>query len=154
MIVPGVTAALPARQWGMRVIASLAAGAAVLVLASPAMSATRPTVKIHASQYGTVVFDARGFALYAFTRDTTRRSTCSGDCAKAWPPYLVRSGAAASGKLVGTIRRSDGATQVTYAGRPLYHYVGERKPGQILCQDVTEYGGIWLLVGPKGKLVR
>jgi predicted lipoprotein with Yx(FWY)xxD motif len=44
--------------------------------------------------------------------------------------------------------------QATYAGRPLYYYVGDRKPGQILCQNVVEFGGRWLLLRASGDLVR
>ncbi len=45
--------------------------------------------------------------------------------------------------------RSDGAVQLTYAGHPLYYYAHER-PGQVLCHDVTEFGGRWLVVTPAG----
>ena len=48
----------------------------------------------------------------------------------------------------------DGASQVTYAGHPLYYYVNDRKPGQILCQDVVEFGGTWLVVSPTGRAIR
>ena len=122
-------------------------------LAAPAMSAPGSGVTAHSSRYGTILFDRRGFALYAFTRDWRGRSACSGACAKAWPPYLVK-GAAPSGRLLGTSRRADGSMQVTYAGRPLYYYVGDRSPGQILCQNVSEFGGRWLVVRPDGSLVR
>ena len=43
---------------------------------------------------------------------------------------------------------------LSYAGRPLYYYVNDRRPGQILCQNVAEFGGTWLIVRPSGKLVR
>src|SRR5579864_6816452 len=93
----------------------LALAASSLVLAGP-------------SPYGTVLFDGRGYVLYAFTHDPRGRSTCKGACAKAWPPYLVRgrvaAGAGANGKLVGTTTRADGSKQFTYAGRPLYFYRG------------------------------
>jgi predicted lipoprotein with Yx(FWY)xxD motif len=56
--------------------------------------------------------------------------------------------------LVGTTRRRDGQRQITYNGRPLYYYVGDKSPGQILCQDVNEFGGTWLVVHPNGQLVR
>ena len=49
--------------------------------------------------------------------------------------------------------RHDGSRQATYAGRPLYYYVGDRKPGQILCQNVTEFGGVWRVVRASGRLV-
>lgn len=142
----------------MRLLALLAAAATVLVLAVPSMGSSRPTVGAHGSTYGTILFDGRGFVLYAFTHDASGHSTCSGACAKAWPPYLVRgrpaAAAGATGSLLGTIRRADGTRQATYAGRPLYYYVGDRKAGQILCQNVTEFGGKWLVVRPSGRLVR
>ena len=51
--------------------------------------------------------------------------------------------------LLGTVERRDGTTQVTYAGHPLYFYAHEG-PGQVLCHDVEEYGGVWLVVTPSG----
>ena len=99
----------------------------------------------------------RGFVLYAFTRDARGTSSCTGACAAAWPPVLVKTaqaGAGAKASLVGTTRRSDGSVQATYAGRPLYYYVGDRKPGQILCQNLFEFGGLWLVVRADGSPVR
>ena len=66
----------------------------------------------------------------------------------------LKAGAGSKRSLLGTARRSDGKLQVTYAGRPLYYYVGDRKPGQISCQNVSEFGGLWLVVRRSGKLVR
>ncbi len=124
----------------------------------PEQSAARATLTARSSSFGKAVFDGRGFALYAFTRDK-RTSSCYGACAKAWPPYFVpkgtlRVGAGLKRTLLGTVRRKNGRRQVTYAGRPLYHYLGDTRRGQILCQDVVEYGGRWLIVRPSGKLVR
>src|SRR5262245_28556437 len=108
------------------------------------------TVVVGSSSFGRVLFDGRGFVLYGFTRDPRGRSACSGDCAKAWPPYIVKSrpraGAGVDAARLGTLRRADGSLQATYAGRSLYYYVGDRKPGQILCQNVTEFGGVWRVV--------
>jgi predicted lipoprotein with Yx(FWY)xxD motif len=115
-------------------------------------------VTVRRSRYGEALFDGRGFVLYAFTKDSRSKSACSGDCAAAWPPFLLegrlRAGRGAKASLLGTTRRSDGSHQVTYAGRPLYYYVGDRSPGQILCQNVREYGGLWLLVRANGQLLR
>jgi predicted lipoprotein with Yx(FWY)xxD motif len=109
------------------------------------------------STFGRILFDGRGFVLYGFTRDPRGKSACSGACARAWPPYLVKSpphaGVGAAARLLGAARRANGSRQVTYAGRPLYYYVGDRKPGQILCQNVTEFGGVWRVVRPSGRLV-
>jgi predicted lipoprotein with Yx(FWY)xxD motif len=131
---------------------------AVAVSQAAAASGTRPTVAAASSTYGVVPFDGHGKALYAFTRDARGRSTCSGACAAAWPPYVVRGplrpGVGTRAGLLGTTKRPDGSRQFTYAGRPLYYYVGDRTPGQILCQNVVEFGGRWLVIRPTGALVR
>ena len=143
----------------IRILAlALLAAAVIAPAAMPEQSASRATQMVHTSRYGKVLFDGRGFVLYAFTRDH-RRSACYGACTKAWPPYFAPRGrlsvdAGAKRSLLGTVRRRDGRRQVTYAGRPLYYYVGDRSPGQILCQNVVEYGGTWLIVRPSGRLVR
>ena len=135
--------------------------AAALALAAPAMSssaADRATVTVHGSKFGRILFDGRGFALYAFTRDRAGRSACTGACAGAWPPYVVKirpqAGAGIDPSLLGTIRRSNRSRQVTYAGKLLYYYVGDRQPLQVLCQNVAEFGGLWLVVRPSGATVR
>jgi predicted lipoprotein with Yx(FWY)xxD motif len=136
--------------------------AAALALSPAAMSretpGPAPTLTVKSSRFGKVLFDGRGYVLYAFTKDRRGRSACYGDCAKAWPVYY-RKGAIVTGngvrpKLVGTTKRRNGRRQITYAGRPLYHYAGDKKPRQILCQNVREFGGTWLVVRPNGKLVR
>jgi predicted lipoprotein with Yx(FWY)xxD motif len=145
----------------MKTLVALIGIVTVAVLAPNAMSAQRAdrgTVTVNASRFGKVLFDGRGFALYAFTRDPRGRSVCRGACAKVWPPYIVRSAPRADAgvkrSLLGTTRRADGRLQVTFAGRPLYYYVGDRVPRQILCQNVSEFGGLWLVVRPTGTPVR
>ena len=133
---------------------------ALLVLAPAAMSreSAAATLTVKSSSYGRVLFDGRGYVLYAFTRDASGRSACYGACAKAWPVYFskggLKAGKGVNRSLLGTTKRRDGRRQVTYAGRPLYYYVNDRKPGQILCQNVAEFGGTWLVVRPSGRLVR
>jgi predicted lipoprotein with Yx(FWY)xxD motif len=138
-------------------IAVLAVSASA-VSVGQAADAPRSTLIARSSNYGKILFDGRGFVLYAFTRDPRGRSACKGACAAAWPPYLVsrraRAAAGVKSSLLGTTRRANGKIQVTYAGRPLYYYVGDRRPGQVLCQNVDEFGGLWLVVRPSGKLVR
>jgi predicted lipoprotein with Yx(FWY)xxD motif len=143
----------------MRKLILLGVACIALTAASSTMASEQagPTLTARSSSFGKVLFDGRGFVLYAFTKDR-RTSACSGACAKAWPPYVVRGGVRAGtgvkASLLATVRRANGARQVTYAGRPLYYYVGDKKPGQILCQNVSEFGGLWLIVRPSGKLVR
>jgi predicted lipoprotein with Yx(FWY)xxD motif len=143
----------------MRLLWSVALVAAAAAFASAAaMSERRPAVTTHTSAYGKVLFDGRDYVLYAFTRDHGR-SACYGACARAWPPYFAPKGQLSVGaglkrSLLGTVKRRNGRRQITYAGRPLYYYVGDTRPRQILCQDVVEYGGRWLVVRPTGSLVR
>jgi predicted lipoprotein with Yx(FWY)xxD motif len=115
------------------------------------------TLVARSSSYGRVLFDGRGYVLYAFTRDAKRKSRCYGACAKAWPPYFAKGrlsvGSGVKRSLLATTTRRDGRRQITYAGRPLYYYARDGR-GQILCQDVVEYGGRWLIVRPSGRLVR
>jgi predicted lipoprotein with Yx(FWY)xxD motif len=119
---------------------------------------TGPPIKVRDSDYGKILVDGRGRALYLFTADKGGGSKCYGDCATAWPPYLVKSRPVGRKgghtELTGTTKRSDGKLQATYAGRPLYYYVGDREPGQVLCQDVEEFGGHWYIVRSSGKPVR
>jgi predicted lipoprotein with Yx(FWY)xxD motif len=139
------------------VLLSLAALPAPAMAQEPSRD-TSGTVEVRPSRYGEVLVDGKGFVLYLFTRDGRSASRCSGACAKAWPPMLVegrpRAGRGARRGLLGTTRRRDGSRQVTYRGRPLYYYVADRRPGQILCQAVPEFGGTWFLVGPDGRANR
>lgn len=144
----------------MRALLALTAVALAGVLAPSAMStqaADRGTVTVASSDYGKILFDGKGFVLYAFTKDTRNRTRCFAACAAAWPPYYVttppKAGAGVNPRLLGTIKRA-GKLQVTYAGWPLYYYVGDRSPREIRCQNVYEFGGLWLVQRPTGKLVR
>jgi predicted lipoprotein with Yx(FWY)xxD motif len=100
-----------------------------------------------------MLFDERGQAIYLFDRETTAEPDCYEECAEAWPPVLTTGEPQAAGDvrtdLLGTTERDDGSLQVTYAGHPLYFYAHEG-PGQVLCHDVTEFGGVWLVVTPAG----
>jgi predicted lipoprotein with Yx(FWY)xxD motif len=115
-------------------------------------------IKIMNSRYGRMLFDGKGRAIYLFTRERGSRSRCYGQCAVAWPPVFTRgkprARAGVDADLLGTTRRRDGRRQVTYNGHPLYYYVTDTKPGQITCQDVTEFGGTWLVVDPAGTAIR
>jgi predicted lipoprotein with Yx(FWY)xxD motif len=114
------------------------------------------TVKVVSSQYGPVIADGRGEAFYLFASEKSSRSRCYGACADRWPPVPAngtpRAEAGAHGRLLGTTRRTDGTVQLTYGGHPMYYYAGDA-PGRILCQGVTEFGGLWLVVRSSGKPV-
>jgi predicted lipoprotein with Yx(FWY)xxD motif len=106
------------------------------------------------SDFGTMLFDTRKQAIYAFERDANGRSVCYGECAKAWPPVYTAghpvAGAGVKPGLLGTLERRDGSRQVTYAGKPLYFYAHEG-PGQVLCHNVNLNGGYWWVLAPSGE---
>jgi predicted lipoprotein with Yx(FWY)xxD motif len=101
-----------------------------------------------------MLFDGRQQAIYLFDREDGTGPRCYGACAAAWPPVLTdgepRSTGGVRDRLLGTVERRDGSVQVTYRGHPLYYYAHEA-PGQVLCHDVVEYGGRWLVVTPRGE---
>jgi len=111
-------------------------------------------IKTAASDFGTMLFDRSGQAIYLFAKERTSKPECYGACAKAWPPVLTEGSPQARGgtrsALLGTTRRSDGTSQVTYNGHPLYFYAHEGK-NQVLCHNINEYGGLWLVVTPGGE---
>jgi len=137
-----------------------AAGTAALVAGAdlaPASTSAPATLTVRDSNYGRILFDGSRRALYAFTKDPRGKSTCYGACAVAWPPYIVsgpiRAGAGTTRSKYGTTRLRDGRRQLTYDGKPLYYYVHDAV-GQVLCQNVREFGGLWLVVRANGRLVR
>jgi predicted lipoprotein with Yx(FWY)xxD motif len=114
------------------------------------------TIKTGDSQFGDVLFDSDGQAIYYFDKESGSKSECYGECAEAWPPVLTKgepqAGAGIQQGLLGTTQRDDGTTQVTYDGHPLYLYAHEG-PNQVTCHDVSEFGGLWLAVEPNGQAV-
>jgi predicted lipoprotein with Yx(FWY)xxD motif len=101
-----------------------------------------------------MLFDGRGQAIYLFDKETAPTPACYGPCTEAWPPVLAVGAPRARGdvrdRLLDTVRRRDGRLQVTYGGHPLYYYAHEG-PGQVLCHDIVEFGGTWLVVTPEGR---
>jgi predicted lipoprotein with Yx(FWY)xxD motif len=120
----------------------------------PAALPRGPLVRLRDSQFGPVIFNGRDQAAYLFTRDAGGKSRCYGGCAKAWPPFYARArpraGRGVKRALLGTVRRRGGRRQVTYAGHPLYFYEHDPK-GEVLCNDIVEFGGTWFAVTAAGK---
>ena len=106
------------------------------------------------SEFGEMLYDSNDQAIYIFENDSEDETVCYEECAEAWPPVLTdgdpEAGDGVEGSLLGTIERDDGATQVTYAGQPLYFYAHEA-PGEVRCHNVDLNGGFWWVVGPDGE---
>jgi predicted lipoprotein with Yx(FWY)xxD motif len=107
---------------------------------------TSQTTMLKTAKIGgvTVLTNAKGFTLYWFAPDTPTRSACNGSCAQYWPPVPghATAGPGVTGTL-GTITRSDGSSQATYNGHPLYTYVSDSSPGQANGNDLNLNGGLW-----------
>lgn len=93
-----------------------------------------------------------GKTLYVLTKDTPGVSTCSGNCATAWPPFVLGAGESAKGGTdvtgtFGTISRDDGTTQVTYKDAPLYYFAGDGAAGEVNGQGLN---GVWFVASPDG----
>ena len=106
---------------------------------------------------GTYLTGAGGRALYLWVADSGGRSSCSGACAKVWPP-VTTTGKAIAGNGVhatdlGSIKRADGSTQVTYKNHPLYYFIEDKNKGSIKGQGSDSFGADWWLVSPSGSAI-
>jgi predicted lipoprotein with Yx(FWY)xxD motif len=137
-------------------VATEAAAPTTTEPAAPASAGPGATINTGDSQFGDVLFDGDNQAIYYFDKESGSNSECYGECAEAWPPVLTEGAPVAGGgaqpELLGTTKRDDGTTQVTYHGHPLYLYAHEG-PNQVTCHDVSEFGGLWLAVLPTGEAV-
>jgi predicted lipoprotein with Yx(FWY)xxD motif len=130
--------------------------------AGAAVAATSPSspakVGVRTTKLGKVLVNSKGVTLYLFEKDKNGKSACSGACAAAWPPLLTKgkptaSGGASAAKL-GTTKRSDGTTQVTYNRHPLYTFIKDaNKAGSTQGQGVDAFGAEWYVVGTKGNKI-
>ena len=115
------------------------------------------TVRVASTGLGKVLVDSQGHTLYLFNKDTGTRSSCTGACATAWPPLVATGkptvGTGVNASLVGTTTRSDGTTQVTYNGHPLYRFIKDTAPGNTNGEGLTAFGGSWFAVSPAGNQV-
>ncbi|MET7300998.1 hypothetical protein [Embleya sp. NPDC005575] len=105
------------------------------------------------AKLGAIVTDDSGFTLYRFDKDTAKpsKSNCDGDCAAKWPAVTTTGSVTVNGldqSAVGSVTRSDGSTQVTIAGWPVYRFAADAKPGDTKGQGVN---GSWFAVTPDGK---
>ena len=123
--------------------------------ASPA--ATAATIAVATTKLGQILVDGKGLTLYLFVADTGTSSTCNSSCATVWPPVLTTgapvAGTGANASLLGTTTRTDGTTEVTYAGHPLYYFVQDKTAGDTTGQGVNSFGALWWVLSPSGAAI-
>jgi predicted lipoprotein with Yx(FWY)xxD motif len=112
------------------------------------------TVALGDTGLGSVLVDGKGMTLYLYTPDEGSTSTCYDGCAKAWPPLLTEGDATAGdgveASLLGTTARTDGTTQVTYNGHPLYGWVKDTAVGDTTGQGVKD---VWWVMAGSGDAI-
>ena len=154
----GVTSAAPAG--GSRGSNSSSYGSASSSGSSSASSSAAPSGPAHIalgsnSQLGSFLVDDKGMTLYMFTTDKPNTSNCYGKCAQFWPPLLTSGAAVGASGLdasrLGTTTRTDGTTQVTYNGWPLYYFAKDKQPGDVKGQKVL---GTWFVISPSGDAIQ
>lgn len=105
---------------------------------------------------GSFLVGEDGKTLYRLTKDSSGSSSCSGNCAKTWPPFTLDAGETAVAGTgvtgtIGTITRSDGTTQVAINGVPLYYYSGDANAGDTQGEGSNN---VWFVVGPNGAALQ
>ena len=115
------------------------------------------TLSATSTNLGTILVDGSGRTLYLFEKDQPNQSACAGACVAAWPvdqsSGTPKAGSGVKASLLGTIKRDDGSTQVTYNKHPLYYYSGDSQTGQQNGQGVNAFGATWFVVAPAGAAV-
>ena len=138
-----------------------------LTLATIALSAgiafaatTGTTIKTSNTRVGKILTSRRGFTLYMFSRDKKNRDNCVkiAGCMSVWPAVTTKAkpiaGSGVRKSLLGTIKLPNGQRQVTYAGWPLYTYVGDSGPRATSYIGSFLNGGFWYAVSPTGKVIK
>ena len=131
---------------------ALAAVLAISAVAVPmALAGGSKTVAGEASApslHKTVLINTKGFTLYTLSGEKNGKFICTGSCTKTWPPLLVAAGTTPKGPVkLGTIKRPEGKTQVTYKGAPVYTFAGDSKKGEANGEGLKDVG-VWHAVTP------
>ena len=123
----------------------------------PSATGSAATVTTANGALGTFLTAGDGRTLYLFEKDTSTTSTCTGACAANWPPLVTTGAPQAAGQaqasMLATSPRPDGTTQVTYAGHPLYLFVGDKAAGSTAGEGINAFGGEWYVVAPSGQKI-
>ena len=118
---------------------------------------SQATVAVASSKVGKILVDGSGRTLYLFQKDQPNQSACAGACISAWPVdqsnATPKAGSGVTASMLGTIKRGDGTTQVSYNQHPLYYYSGDSAAGQLNGQGLDAFGALWYVVAPSGGAV-
>jgi predicted lipoprotein with Yx(FWY)xxD motif len=114
-------------------------------------------IAIRSTSLGQTLVDANGRTLYLFKGDRPNVSTLSAAGTAVWPRFVsaghVKAEGGARAALIGTTSSPSGVRQVTYAGHPLYYYVGDSSPGSTRGQGLNQFGALWYVLGSSGNAI-
>ncbi len=119
------------------------AAAALLAPGGATATATKHVAdKAANSTLGEVVLvNTRHRTLYSLSVEKHGKFTCTGACLGTWHPLVVSAGVKPTGPVaLGTVKRPDGRTQVTYKGLPLYSFAGDAKAGDANGEGIKDVG--------------
>jgi predicted lipoprotein with Yx(FWY)xxD motif len=139
-------------------VAACSNGGDVTTLSAPPTTDSSLTLSLQKSPVGPILATGNGDTLYDFVPDTPTHSACVNDgCVFQWPPLVVhgpvRVEKGLDASLVGTLKRPDGSTQLSYGGHPLYTYNLDVTPGMVTGQAIDQDGGLWYVLGPRGSQI-
>jgi predicted lipoprotein with Yx(FWY)xxD motif len=115
-------------------------------------AATGAGLGVAQTSLGRVLVDSRGMTLYTLSADGPDHSTCNAQCLQFWPA-VAPGGAAKVSVKRGHTTTPDGTAIATVAGRPVYTFSQDQKPGDVTGEGVNEFGGTWYAVSPAGQPV-
>ena len=108
------------------------------------------------AKFGTILaYGPKKLTVYLFEADKGPHSSCSGACARAWPPVtgVPKAAGGAKSAELGTITRPDGGKQVTYNGHPLYLFVKDKDDGDTYGEALKNFGAEWYALSPSGNKI-
>ncbi len=141
---------------------SQAASTSAQTSSAPAATSSTPSsspaalITTKHAKFGTILATgSKKLTVYLFEADKGQTSSCSGQCAKVWPPVIgkPKAAGAAMASDLGTTMRSDGKTQVTYKGHPIYLYIKDKDSGDSYGQGSKLFGAGWYVLAPSGKKI-
>ncbi len=147
---------------GLAVLAAVAAGcggggASASTTPPKTASGQAATLGVSETGIGKILVNSAGHTLYLFKADQGTKSACTGACAGAWPPLVVKGkptlGTGINASLVSTATRPEGTKQVTYNGHPLYLFAQDQKAGETNGQGVSAFGASWFALNSGGNQV-
>jgi predicted lipoprotein with Yx(FWY)xxD motif len=145
---------MPALVVGFALALTLGSAPAVAGQSRPAR------IQLGKTSLGMLLVNRSSFTIYAFSKDRRNHDACQKIklCLQAWPPVtsaqMPVAGKGVKAALLGTIKLKNGQRQVTYAGHPLYTYVGDNRPRETNFVNILQFGGRWPALDAAGKKVK